>query len=69
MKLAALLTLLSLGGCATVQDHPYATSVAVALVAGSIAASVDHGGDNRVSHVAPAMSGIASPSCASGACK
>jgi hypothetical protein len=36
---------LQLTGCATLQRHPVATAVAVAIVAGSIAASTQH--DNR----------------------
>jgi hypothetical protein len=66
MKTFTLLALLALSGCATMQEHPYATSFAVAFVAGSIAASQAH--DNRVSH-APAMSQIGNPNCAGGACQ
>ena len=66
MKALLALALLSLGGCATIQDHPVLTSVGVALVAGSIAASTHH--DNRTSVAAP-VSQIGAPSCASGSCK
>lgn len=42
VKILALLAFLGLSGCATIQNHPVATGVAVAIVAGSIAASVHH---------------------------
>jgi hypothetical protein len=64
-KILALLLALSLCGCATIQQHPYATSVVVAVVAGSIAASVHHD-DQRGG---PAMSNVAGPNCATGACR
>lgn len=48
MKLI-LITLLALSGCATIQRHPVATGIVIAVVAGSIAASTQH--DNRVSPV------------------
>jgi uncharacterized protein YceK len=67
LKILALLAFLSLSGCATIQNHPYATSFAVAIVAGSIAASTQH--DNRVSPAHPTMSTIGSPNCAGGACQ
>lgn len=66
-KILALLAFLALPGCATLQNHPYATSFAVAIVAGSIAASTQH--DNRVSPAHPTMSTISTPNCASGACQ
>ncbi len=66
LKTLSLLALLSLGGCATIQEHPVLTSVGVALVAGSIAASAHH--DNRTSVAAP-VSQIGAPSCANGACR
>jgi len=47
MKTITLLALISMSGCATIQEHPYATSFAVAFIAGSIAASTQH--DNRIS--------------------
>jgi hypothetical protein len=47
IRLSILIALLTLGGCATMQRHPVATGVVVALVAGSIAASTNH--DNRIS--------------------
>ena len=68
LKILALLAFLALPGCATIQNHPYATSVAVALVAGSIAASQNH--DNRVSPAThPAMSQIGTPTCAGATCQ
>jgi hypothetical protein len=67
MRALALCTLLALSGCATIQDHPYATSFAVAFVAGSIAASQQH--DNRVSPHAPGSASIQTPSCAGGSCQ
>jgi hypothetical protein len=57
---------LQLVGCATLERHPYATSFAVALVAGSIAASGQH--DNRVGH-APGTAGIGTPSCIGATCQ
>jgi hypothetical protein len=69
MKTAlALLTLLSLAGCAPpafVQEHPYATGFAVAIVAGSVAASVhhDHQGGG------PLTANAAAPNCSTGACR
>lgn len=42
MKSAVLaLSLLALGGCATLERHPVLTAVGTALIAGSIAASLD----------------------------
>lgn len=67
MKILALLAFLALPGCATIQNHPYATSFAVAFVAGSIAASTQH--DNRVSPNAAARTSIGNPSCSTGACQ
>lgn len=46
--------LLALGGCATCQNHPIACTVATAIVAGSIAASLQQHDDQRRS--APSMS-------------
>ena len=42
VRALALLALLALSGCATIERHPYATAVVTAVVAGSIAASVQH---------------------------
>jgi hypothetical protein len=68
LKILTLLAFLALPGCATIQNHPYATSFAVAFVAGSIAASTQH--DNRVSPATrPAMSQVSAPNCAGGACQ
>lgn len=64
-KILALLCALSLSGCATLERHPYATGFAVAIVAGSIAASTQH--DNRVSP--HATSSIGTPSCVNGSCQ
>jgi uncharacterized protein YceK len=64
MKSVTLLIALSLSGCATIQEHPVATGVAVAIVAGSIAASVHH--DNQGG--GPAMANVSGPNCASGRC-
>lgn len=62
-----VLAFLALAGCTTIQNHPYATSFAVAFVAGSIAASTQH--DNRVSPHAPSIATIGTPSCSTGACQ
>ncbi len=66
MKSLLALALLLLGGCATIERHPLASSFAVAFVAGSIAASAHH--DNRTSVAAP-VSQIGAPNCANGACR
>lgn len=65
MKTLTLFCLLALGGCATIQEHPYATGVAVAIVAGSIAASAhhDHQGGG------PLTANAAAPNCTTGACR
>jgi uncharacterized protein YceK len=65
MKAFTLFCLLTLSGCATVQEHPYATGVAVAIVAGSIAASArhDHQGGG------PLTANAAAPNCSTGACR
>lgn len=65
-KTLTLLAILSLSGCATIREHPYATGIAVAFVAGAIAASQQH--DNRVGPAHP-MSQIGTPNCAGGACQ
>lgn len=65
----ALLALLALSGCATIQEHPYITATVVALAAGSIAASQHH--DYRTSPAAAAAPGtatIGTPNCAAGSC-
>lgn len=64
-KILALLYLLGISGCATIQQHPYATSVLVAVVAGSVAASVhhDHQGGG------PLTANAAAPNCTTGACR
>jgi len=41
MKTLTVLCIM-LTGCATIQKHPVATGIAVAVIAGSIAASVHH---------------------------
>lgn len=64
-KILALLAFLGLPGCATIQNHPIATSVAVAIVAGSIAASAHHD-DQRGG---PTMVNAAGPSCIGGSCR
>jgi hypothetical protein len=66
-KILALLAFLALPGCATIQNHPYATSFAVAIVAGSIAASTQH--DNRVSPAHPTVSTIGTPTCTGSTCQ
>jgi hypothetical protein len=58
--------LLLLCGCATLERHPVATGFAVALVAGSIAASQSH--DYRTSAPHP-MASIGTPSCTGGTCQ
>jgi hypothetical protein len=66
MKALLILVLLSLGGCATLERHPVASSFAVAFIGGSIAASTHH--DNRTPVADPvAHSGI--PACFNGSCK
>jgi hypothetical protein len=70
MSRAAIFALvLSLGGCATIQEHPYATSFAVAFVPGSIAASQRH--DFRESAVAhpPGTATIGTRNRSTGACQ
>jgi hypothetical protein len=68
MRALALLALAAFSsGCATIQDHPYATSFAVAFVAGSIVASQQH--DNRMSSHAPGTASIQTPSCVGGSCQ
>lgn len=42
MKTLLLAAALALSGCATIQQHPVATGVVIAVVAGSIAASAQH---------------------------
>jgi uncharacterized protein YceK len=42
MKALTLLIALALSGCATIQEHPVATGVVVAVVAGSIIACTQH---------------------------
>lgn len=41
-RFLAALALLALAGCATCQRHPVACTVGAVIVAGSIAASIDH---------------------------
>lgn len=66
MKAAlAILAVLSLTGCATIQEHPYATGVAVAIVAGSVYASTRH--DNQGG--GPLTANAAAPNCSTGACR
>jgi len=65
LKILALLAFLGLSGCATIQNHPYATGFAVAIVAGSIAASTHH--DNQGG--GPATANAAAPNCTAGACR
>jgi hypothetical protein len=67
MKILALFAFLALPSCATIQNHPYVTSFAVAFVAGSIAASTQH--DNRVSAHAPGSASIGSPNCPGATCQ
>lgn len=67
IKTVSLLALLALSGCATLERHPYATGIALALVAGSIAASQNH--DNRMSAQAPVRAGIGTPACTAGTCQ
>jgi uncharacterized protein YceK len=64
MRSTFILLVLSLSGCATIQEHPYITGFGVALVAGSIMASTNH--DNRTT---PEMRHIGNPNCANGACQ
>jgi uncharacterized protein YceK len=64
MKSLILVAIISLSGCATIQEHPYITGFGAALVAGSIMASTSH--DNRTT---PEMRHIGNPNCANGACQ
>lgn len=64
-KILALLAFLALSGCATIQNHPYATGFAVAIVAGSIAASA-HRDDQRGG---PAMATANGPNCVASTCR
>ena len=64
MKILTVAALMSLTGCATMQDHPYLTGFGVAVIAGSIAASQQH--DNRVS---PLHANTQPVNCAGGACQ
>lgn len=52
-RLAVLISLL-LSGCASLsnftQKHPVVTAIGAAVIVGSIAASVDHGGHKAVPH-------------------
>ena len=64
-KILALLLALSLAGCATCANHPIACSVGGAIIVGSAAASFRHD-DQRGG---PAMSSVAGPNCATGACR
>jgi hypothetical protein len=47
--------LLALGGCATCRDHPVACGIAGAVVAGSIAATIE---SNRGDHRDPQQRGL-----------
>jgi hypothetical protein len=68
MQRTALLALgMSLAGCETIQQHPVATSVAVAFVAGSIVASTHH--DDQRGGAAPSMAHIGNPVCTGGSCQ
>lgn len=64
-KILALLAFLALPGCATIQNHPYATGFAVAIVAGSIVASAHH--DNQGG--GPLTANAAAPNCTTGGCR
>jgi len=66
-RFAALALILALTGCETIQQHPVATSVAVAIVAGSIVASTHH--DDQRGGVAPSVSHIGNPVCVGGSCQ
>ena len=65
--LSLIAALLSLQGCATIREHPYATGIAVAFIAGSIAASAHH--DDQRGGLAPTMAHISAPNCSVGACE
>lgn len=58
----ALLALLTLNGCATMERHPIAVAVIVGLAAGSLAASDSH-------RTEQARVGIQPVNCANGSCK
>jgi len=66
MKILLLLSLL-LSGCATCERHPYVCAAGTAIIAGSIAASVQHHHD-QTTH-APAMATIQPVNCANGSCQ
>jgi hypothetical protein len=65
MRLLLALCILSLAGCATCVQQPVACSVGGAIIVGSAAASFRHD-DQRGG---PAMSSVAGPNCANGACR
>lgn len=68
--LVLLAAFLALPGCATLERHPYATAFVTAVVAGSIAASVQHHHDQQ--HLAdrpPAMSTVTGPACTPATCQ
>ncbi len=67
--LCLLAALLTQAGCSTLQEHPYATSFAVAFVAGSIVATENqrHGGQSALA--APAMAHTGTPSCVGNSCQ
>jgi len=47
MKIVALLLVaLTFGGCTLCREHPMACTIGGAIIVGSIAASIDHDGDN-----------------------
>ncbi len=60
---------LALCGCATCHEHPFACGVAGALVAGSIAASVQHHHDQEHLVRPPATAQVGAPACATGVCQ
>jgi hypothetical protein len=62
-KFLLLTALLGLPGCATIERHPYATAFASAVVAGSIAAAVQHHHDQNVVMRAPQYMSGAGPNC------
>lgn len=62
--LAAVLCL-SLSACATLERHPVLTTVATAVIVGSIAAAAEHHHDQmHQRQVAPSFDPICAPYCA-----
>jgi hypothetical protein len=66
MKNLILVLSLALSACATCREHPVACTVAVTIIAGSIAASVAH---HEHSAAPPRVATTQPVSCAGGLCQ